>query len=131
MDTGAWYALEAGDDENHEQAVVFRDEVKDGHRGSLTTSDYVLDETVTLLRMKKGVAPALGFLDKVLASKSIHMVWVDPAIFHEGAKLMKESGTKKWSFTDCTSFAVMKQLGVKEAFAFDRNFGEAGFNRLP
>ncbi len=131
MDTGAWYALEAGDDENHEKAVAFRDEMKNGRRGSLTTSDYVLDETITLLRMRKGVGPALGFLDKVLASESVHLVWVDPAVFHEAAVLMKESGARKWSFTDCTSFAVMRQLGVKEAFAFDENFGEAGFNRLP
>jgi len=37
----------------------------------------------------------------------------------------------RWSFTDCTSFAVMKDLEIETAFAFDRKFEEAVFARLP
>jgi uncharacterized protein len=38
---------------------------------------------------------------------------------------------KKWSLTDCSSFALMKELGIKEAFTFDKNFLEAGFRAVP
>lgn len=36
-----------------------------------------------------------------------------------------------FSFTDCTSFAMMTRLGIKEAACFDSHFDTAGFIRLP
>jgi predicted nucleic acid-binding protein len=38
---------------------------------------------------------------------------------------------KRWSFTDCVSFAVMWDLGIKDAFTFDHNFTQAGFRIHP
>ena len=38
---------------------------------------------------------------------------------------------KVWSFTDCTSNAIMKDAGIIEAFAFDRHFEQMGFIRKP
>ena len=35
------------------------------------------------------------------------------------------------SFTDCTSFALMKNLGLKKAFTFDSHFLILGFECLP
>ncbi len=33
--------------------------------------------------------------------------------------------------TDCTSFAVMKEFGITEVFAFDHHFEQMGFILLP
>lgn len=33
---------------------------------------------------------------------------------------------KEWSFTDCTSKVVMANVGIGEAFAFDRHFQQFG-----
>jgi len=131
VDTGAWYALEVEDDENHAPALVLREELRRGRYGSLLTSDYVLDEVVTLLRMRKGTEPSFKFADKVLRSKSVSVVWIDRPIFDAALKLLRERRDKKWSFTDCASFIIMSQLGVNKAFAFDENFEQAGFTRLP
>jgi predicted nucleic acid-binding protein len=38
---------------------------------------------------------------------------------------------KDFSFTDCVSFVVMWEMGIKEAFAFDEHFNQMGFNRNP
>jgi len=38
---------------------------------------------------------------------------------------------KEWSFTDCMSYVVMKQLDIDEAFAFDHHFEQMGFMRRP
>jgi len=58
-------------------------------------------------------------------------VWIDSLIFNDALKILKERQDKKWSFTGCTSFVIMSQLNVKEAFTFDQNFEQAGFMRLP
>ena len=41
--------------------------------------------------------------------------------------LFKKYGDKELSFTDCTSFALMKKLGLQKAFAFDDHFRQIGF----
>ena len=38
---------------------------------------------------------------------------------------------KDFSFTDCVSFVVMQENGIKEAFAFDEHFNQMGFIRNP
>jgi predicted nucleic acid-binding protein len=38
---------------------------------------------------------------------------------------------KQWSFTDCTSYAVMRQLAIGEAFAFDHHFEQMNLLRKP
>ncbi len=102
-----------------------------GRHGSLIVSDYVLDETATLLMNTKGGEVAASFLDEVLNSKSVRLIWVDPQLFHRAVRAFKSSGSRGWSFTDCTSFELMTELNIKQAFAFDRHFSEAGFNQLP
>jgi len=131
VDTSAWYALEVEDDENHASARALREELRKGRYGALLTSDYVLDEAVTLLRMRKGAEPSFRFAHKVFRSKSVSVVWIDRPIFEAALKLLGERQDKRWSLTDCTSFVIMDQLRVKQAFAFDENFRQAGFTRLP
>jgi len=131
VDASAWYALEVEDDENHASALALMEELRRGRYGALVTSDYVLDETITLLRMRWGAEQSVRFADKVLRSRSVNVVWVDRSVFEEALKLLRERPDRRWSFTDCTSFVIMTQLGVKEAFTFDRNFEQAGFTGLP
>jgi len=131
VDTSAWYALKATDDRFHDDAVAFHDILVTGRYGSLVVSDYVLDETATLLMDTKGGSIATGFLDEALASKSVRVIWIDPDLFHEATKIFKTGSDRGWSFTDCTSFQLMHRLKITDAFAFDRHFNESGLNRLP
>ena len=38
---------------------------------------------------------------------------------------------KFWSFTDCTSKAIMELLDIKEGFTFDKDFEQMGFVKRP
>ena len=129
--TGAWFALKAPDDRFHDQAVTFHDELVTGRHGSLVVSDYILDETSTLLMDVKGGGVAAAFLDEALKSRSVRLIWVDPQLFHQAANMFKSGSERGWSFTDCTSLELMHRLKIMEVFAFDRHFDEAGFNWLP
>jgi predicted nucleic acid-binding protein len=131
VDTSAWYALKATDDRYHDEAILFYDELRSGRHGSLVVTDYVLDETATLLMDTKGGGLAAGFLDEALASKSVRLVWISPDLFREAIKIFRNGSDRRWSFTDCTSFQLMHRLKITDAFALDQHFSEAGFNRLP
>ena len=131
VDTSAWYAVEVEDDVNHEAACKFLAEIASGKYGVSVTTDYVLDETLTLLRSRRGLASASRFIDKIRKSKSIRVFWIDESLFEKALDVFRKSDHKSWSFTDCTSFALMRDLSVSEAFTFDNHFTAAAFQALP
>ena len=131
VDSSAWYAVEVEDDVNHEAACKFLADIASGKHGVSITTDYVLDETLTLLRSRRDLASASYFIDKIRKSKSIRVFWIDESLFEKALDVFRKSDRKSWSFTDCTSFALMRDLSVTEAFTFDTHFREAAFQALP
>lgn len=131
VDTGAWVALSVAGDRHATAARSVHAELGRGLRGAIVATDYVLDEAATFIRMDTDVQTAARFLRTVRTSKSITLVWVGPEHFEAATDLFERHGDKRWSFTDCTSFVVMRELGIQDAFTFDHNFEEAGFSILP
>jgi len=131
VDTSAWYSIEVEDDLNHESSRKFLSAIASGKCGIAITTDYVLDETLTLLRSRRDLAVATAFIEKIRKSKSIRVFWIDESLFEKAEAIFRKSGRMSWSFTDCTSFALMRELSISDAFAFDKHFKEAGFNSLP
>jgi predicted nucleic acid-binding protein len=119
------------DDVNHEVARRFLSQLASGKHGVSVTTDYVLDETLTLLRSRRGLDAAITFVGKIRNSKSVRVFWIDESIFEKALEGFRASKRKSWSFTDCTSFALMKELSVAQAFAFDKHFEEAGLGACP
>jgi predicted nucleic acid-binding protein len=55
-----------------------------------------------------------------------------PSIEDAAFTIFKRYTDKDFSFTDCTSFSIMKSLKLKSAFAFDKHFEQfEGISRLP
>lgn len=131
VDTSAWYAVEVEDDVNHEKACKFLSLIASGKYGISITTDYVLDETLTLLRSRRDLTSATTFMDKIKKSSSVHIFWVDENLFEKALNIFQKSNHKSWSFTDCTSFVLMRELSISEAFTFDSHFREAAFLGLP
>lgn len=94
---------------------------------SFLTTDYIVDETVTLLLVRHSHAGAADFLKTTLESKSLRFEWVDSERFHAAAELFRRHDDKEWSFTDCVSFALMQELKIQDSFTTDRHFRHAGF----
>ena len=116
---------------NHEAACKFLSKIASGKYGVSITTDYVLDETLTLLRSRRDLASASSFIDKIRESKSVRVFWIDDSLFEKALGIFRKSDRKAWSFTDCTSFALMRELSVSQAFTFDSHFGEAGLHAIP
>ena len=112
-------------------AKKLQTEVTRGAFGAIVTTSFVLDEAATFVRMETDAGSAARLLRSILASAAITTVWIDPGHFASALDLFQSHRDKHWSFTDCTSFVVMRDLGIETAFSFDRNFQEAGFQRLP
>lgn len=87
---------------------------------------------MTLFKSKNHTELAIEFVEDVLQkSGAIILAPIDPYTFREAALMIKTHRDKDWSFTDCTSFAIMRQLKIPDVFCFDPHFEQAGFARLP
>ena len=126
MDTGGFHALWDTSDEHHERATRLQSELARKKRRFVTT-DYILDETVTLLLARHSHTAAADFLQTVTRSEALHLEWVDSDRFHAAADFFTRHQDKEWSFTDCVSFTVMDGLRIRNAFTTDQHFKQAGF----
>lgn len=73
---------------------------------------------------------AIRFVDAIFSSRRITIVHVDAVRFARGWQLYKDRPDKEWGLTDCTSFLVMADEEIHEAFAADRHFQQAGYTCL-
>jgi len=125
IDTSAFLAIENREDSYHESALEFRDACLKSRR-IFVTSDYVLDESYTIIRLRAGHDIAVQFGEALRTSQFIHIEHVTPEIIEDAWKIFKTYGDHAFSFTDCTSFALMEHLNISTAFVFDAHFREYG-----
>jgi len=130
-DTGAFIALADADDENHKSAAPFyRDAREKGAR--FITTNFVVCETLNYLTARISHHIAVLFVENLKKNGFIEVTTVTPSVEEEAFTIFKRYADKDFSFTDCTSFSVMKSLKLKNAFAFDKHFEQIeGVHRLP
>ena len=126
VDTSGFYALLCKGDDRHPAASRVLAEARRRRRRFVTT-DYVLDETATLLKAR-GFRHLLGPLfEAVAASQACRLEWTDPDRFQQAQAFFLKHADQAWSFTDCLSIRVMKDLRLSDALTKDTHFHEAGF----
>ena len=122
VDTSAWYALAEPGDPNSPAARSWLRT----NTAALVTTDYILNELLTLLRARGKSHRGVTLGRKVLAGGAANMEWVGEADFRRAFEVFERFQDKEWSFTDCTSYVVMERLKVKKAFVFDHHFRQFG-----
>ena len=130
VDSSAWFALQATDDRCHQQARrTLPSLLKKCRR--LVTSNLVVGETYTLLRVTAGYGPAREFLEALSASAKLDRALISRATERQAYELLHQFADHSFSYVDATSFVLMRQRRIRHAFTFDAHFATAGFTRIP
>lgn len=130
VDTAGWMACADAADPAHEAACKARDAALEAGN-VLVTTDYVVDETLTLLRMRLGLAAAEAWWHQVGRSPRVRWERIDEVRAERARHAFFRHANKEYSFTDCTSLVVMHELKLKQALTTDRHFAQMGFVVVP
>jgi uncharacterized protein len=98
----------------------------------IVTSDYVVDETLTLLHMRNERDKALQFGEKVIVGSAATIHLLSHEQFNRTWIFFQQASRLGLSFTDCSTHVVCQDLGIKRIAAFDRHFSTTGnFELVP
>jgi uncharacterized protein len=122
VDTGGWFASVVPSDSDHSKASVWLSQ----NTQPLLTTDYVVDETLTLLRIRGESQRAIILGDAFFSGKLATIYYLDKEDIQETWQVFRQFSDKNWSFTDCSSKVVIEKLKLTEAFAFDHHFRQFG-----
>ena len=123
VDTGAWYAAFVPKDKDYRAARAWFK----ANRAPLVTTDYVVDELLTLLKANDEFKRALKLGRSLFGQRLARFLRVTDEDLKQAWEVFQKFQDKEWSFTDCVSKVVMERLGIKKAFAFDHHFRLFGF----
>lgn len=123
VDTSVWFAAHVAEDGDH----VRSRELLLNSSSDFVTTDYVVDELLTLLvaRNQREIAVRIGA--RLWSEQICKLIWISEVDVRAAWQVFLSFTDKKWSFTDCVSYAVMKRLNISEAFALDDDFRQFGF----
>lgn len=130
VDTSGWYALIDRRDASHGATRDAAERlIREGVR--LISTDYVIDESCTLAKARAGSEAALRLLDMLNGTAALDLEWIGPDRFARAEELFRKYRDQAFSFTDCTSFAVMRERRIREVITGDDHFRIMGFQILP
>jgi predicted nucleic acid-binding protein len=99
--------------------------------GGLVSTDYVLDEAATVLRLRAPSVAVGQFRSILESSAGVEAVWAAPAMLYAAWEVLDARNDRRWRLTDCLSFVTMDSLGIRTGCSFDSDFAQAGFDLLP
>ncbi len=127
VDTSAWFSSINARDPDHERLQA----ILDAYAALPLTSTYVFDEIITLTRVRLGHRIARLVGKTLLDPKPVTLLHVTPSDERAAWKLFEKRADKSYSFTDCTSFIVMRRQKIGLALTLDRHFAQEGFRTAP
>jgi predicted nucleic acid-binding protein len=131
VDTWGWLVLANDRDPAFESVSRMRVGAA-GQAGAWVTTDYVLDETMTRLFSLAPFAQACRFMEGIFEASRDGLVGIEhitPERFSRAWRFrLRHRDKPRISFTDLTSFVVMRELGLRQALTGDAHFEQVGLN---
>jgi predicted nucleic acid-binding protein len=125
IDTGAFLAIADKSDTFHELSATAYQKVVE-QKAILYTSNYIIDETITLIRARVNHNAAVAFIKGLEISniKVLHISEKDEQIAKEIFIKYKD---KDFSYTDCTSFTLIDKYSLDAALSLDEHFSHYSY----
>ncbi|HRC84649.1 MAG TPA: PIN domain-containing protein [Thermoanaerobaculia bacterium] len=123
VDTSAWFAFVNRKDPDHHTVA----RLLERYEGRLLTSNFVFDETITLCLVRLGHEVARQVGEALLDPGLTDLVRVQSQDEAAAWQLFEARPDKRYSFTDCTSFVLLRRLGKPAVAALDDHFRQEGF----
>ncbi len=127
VDTAGWFAGLFPPDPAHGRVRP----LLESYGGPILTSNYVLDELLTLGQRRLSHQHAVHAGTHLLDADIVHMERITPADEDAAWQLFQERPGRGYSFTDCTSMALMGRLGIEDVATTDADFAAEGFTVHP
>ncbi len=99
--------------------------------GLLTTTDYVIDETLTTIRFRLGLDAAEAWWVQINGSTRLRIESIDETRRERARSLFFGYRDKEFSYTDCCSFVLMRELRIQRVLTLDHHFRQMGFEVIP
>ena len=130
VDTAGWVAAADSRDSKGPAVREARDNwLSSG--GVLTTSDYVIDETLTTIRSRLGLDAAEAWWGQIDGSSRLRIESIHEPRRERALALFFGYRDKEFSFTDCCSFVLMQELRIRRVLTLDHHFRQMGFEVVP
>lgn len=130
VDTGAMAALSSHRDPMYARALEFLRSLPPG--SSLSTSNLVFTETVTLLASRYGQDAAIRFAEGFHGSRAWSAVhYADESLERAAVATMRRFKDKRLSFTDAAVITIVRAEGLDGVFGFDEDFRRCGVALYP
>ena len=114
---------------HHSRAVQLADRVEEENTRIVTTRPVVL-EIGNYLSEPNRRSQVISYVETLEQEPAVEIVPPTKDLFRRGFGLYRQRPDKTWGLTDCISFIVMRDRGIREALTTDRDFEQAGFNAL-
>jgi len=136
IDTWGWIVIHNKREPRHGEINSFYRNFR-VQGGEIYTTDYVLDETLTLLFRRLPfslAAEAMNVLNNAIDDGYINLEWISPQRFEKAREFrLKFQDKPEISFTDLTSMAVMSEMELLSILTDDDHFIHVGmgFKKMP
>lgn len=134
LDTSFIFSFLNSSDCNHRKALEIMRKIDGGEYGKPLITDYIFDELVTLVLIRSGPKYAVDVgstLLKEVHKGSVNMHHVTSKVFERAWSYFQLFHSRKLSFTDCVSLAVLKELGTDVIASFDGGFDGVVIDKNP
>ena len=125
IDTGAFLAIADKSDTFHELSAATYQRLVE-QKAILYTSNYIIDETITLIRARVNHDAAVAFI-KGFDASNIKVLHVTEKDEHSAKEIFIKYKDKDFSYTDCTSFILIDKYSIDAALSLAEHFNQYGY----